>query len=144
MYASDILAAKGSEVVTVEQTVKVEKAAKLLREGRFGALVVVDAKGSVSGILSERDIIRVVADHGGSALALRVEDVMTRAVKTCKPDETIKEIMNTMNKNRFRHLPVVVDGKLAGLISQTDIIKHQLAEMTDEVRVMHNLSLMRK
>ena len=144
MNASDILAAKGANVVTIKQTASVEQAARVLRERRFGALVVVDAKDAVCGIISERDIIRVVSDHGGKALHLRVEDVMTRAVQTCGPGETVQNVMHIMHKQRFRHLPVVEDGKLCGLISQTDIIKQQLTQMNEEVRVMHNLNLMRR
>jgi CBS domain-containing protein len=141
MRLSDILATKGSEVVTIPQTAGIEAAAKVLRDRRFGALVVVDAGGKMAGILSERDIIRIVGDLGGKGLSLRVEDIMTRTVRTCKSSDSVEDMMQIMAKFRIRHVPVVDDGKLIGLVSQTDLIKQQLAALDDQAKVMKNLNI---
>jgi CBS domain-containing protein len=141
MRLSDILATKGSEVVTILQTAGIEAAAKVLRDRKFGALVVVDSSGKMAGILSERDIIRIVGDLGGKGLSLRVEDIMTRTVRTCKSSDSVEAMMEVMDKFRIRHVPVVDDGKLVGLVSQTDLIKQQLAAQDDQAKVMKNLNI---
>ena len=144
MRLSDILANKGSEVVTILQTAGIEAAAKVLRDRKFGALLVVDAKGAMVGIMSERDIIRIVGDLGGKGLSLQVQDIMTRSVRTCKSSDSVEDMMEMMAKFRIRHVPVVDDGKLIGLVSQTDLIKQQLAALDDQAQLMKNINIARK
>lgn len=144
MYVADILKAKGTEVVTILPSAGIEAAAKVLRDRKFGALVVADKAGAMVGIVSERDIIRIVGDMGAKGLGLRVEDVMTRSVRTTKSGDTLDELMTLMSKFRIRHAPVVDDGKLIGVVSQTDLIKYALAEQDEQVRVMKNLNIAKK
>jgi CBS domain-containing protein len=144
MRLSDILASKGSEVVTILQTAGIEAAAKVLRDRKFGALLVVDAKGTMVGIMSERDIIRIVGDLGGKGLSLQVQDIMTRSIRTCKSSDSVEDMMEMMAKFRIRHVPVVDDGKLIGLVSQTDLIKQQLAALDDQAQLMKNINIARK
>ncbi len=144
MRLSDILASKGSEVVTIPQTAGIEAAARVLRDRKFGALIVVDASGKMAGIMSERDIIRIVGDLGGKGLSLQVQDIMTRTIRTCKSTDSVEAMMEIMAKFRIRHVPVVDDGVLVGLVSQTDLIKQQLAELDDQAQVMRNINIAKK
>jgi CBS domain-containing protein len=143
MPVSDILQAKGAEVVTINQTEGLAAAAKSLREHRFGALVVSDQAGKMVGIISERDIVRAVGELGVNGLVLKVQDVMTRAVRTAKPSDTIEQVMQLMAKYHIRHVPIIDDGQLVGLISQTDIIQEQLTRQDSQVQVMKNLNIAR-
>ncbi|MEI6558312.1 MAG: CBS domain-containing protein [Rhodospirillaceae bacterium] len=143
MYVSDVLKAKGAKVVTIRDTAGIDTAAKALRDGKFGALPAVDAAGKMVGILSERDIIRVVGELGAKGLGLKVQDIMTRSVRTSRSTNTIEEVMEQMARFNIRHIPIVDDTVVAGLISQTDVIKYQLAEQNEQVRVMKNLNIAR-
>jgi CBS domain-containing protein len=143
MYISDILGAKGAAVITIVATETIQAAAKILREKRFGSLVVRDRHGKLAGIITERDIIRGVADKGALALSLRVEDLMTREIKTCKPTDLLKDVMEMMSTRKIRHVPVIDNGELAGIISSTDIVKFRLTERASEVAVLRDLSRVR-
>ena len=140
MYVAEILRAKGAEVVTIVQTETVEAAAKVLREKKFGSLTVRDRSGKLAGIITERDIIRAVADKGASGLTYKVEDFMTREVRTCKTSASIKEVMELMALRRIRHVPVVENGELLGMISSNDVVKYRLEERAAEVAVMRDVA----
>ncbi|MEI7607301.1 MAG: CBS domain-containing protein [Rhodospirillaceae bacterium] len=142
MYVSDVLKAKGAKVVTIPQSAGIDTAAKALRDGKFGALPAVDSAGKMVGIISERDIIRIVGELGAKGLGLRVQDIMTKSLRTSRATNTIEEVMEQMARFNIRHVPIMDDASnLVGLISQTDVIKYQLAEQNDQVRVMKNLNI---
>jgi CBS domain-containing protein len=132
MNVKAILAAKGGEVVTIEPTADLAAATQLLSANRIGAVLIRGAGGHIAGILSERDIVRALSQHGSAALALPVGQVMTREVMTCTEDETIGDVMERMTSGKFRHLPVVSKGKLVGLISIGDVVKQRVDEIEHE------------
>lgn len=132
MTVARILAVKGHSVLVIPAEETVAAAARVLAERRIGSVVVTDANGRVVGIISERDLVRVLAERGGDCLRMKVADVMTRDVVTTTPHMRIAEVMERMTLGKFRHLPVVVDGKLDGIISIGDVVKHRLAEMEAE------------
>ncbi len=140
MHISDILRDKGREVVTIVQTETIQAAAKLLRERKFGSLVVRNSHGKAAGIITERDIIRAIADKGPTVLTFKVEDFMTSDLKTCGPDDLVKDVMEMMSRRRIRHVPVMENGELVGIISSTDIVKYRLDERSSEVEVLRDLS----
>jgi CBS domain-containing protein len=109
-----------------------------LAERRIGALVVVGPDRQIAGIVSERDVIRVLAERGAAALALPAEQVMTRKVLTCTRAETMSSIMERMTAGKFRHLPVVDDGQLSGIISIGDVVKCRMQEIEFESATLHD------
>jgi len=127
MTVKAILSAKGTEVLTIEPTTNVAAAAKLLAERKIGALVVTGPDQRVVGIVSERDIVQELA-----ALDLALTEVMTRKVTTCSASDTISSVMERMTAGKFRHLPVLDQGRLAGIVSIGDVVKHRLQEMERE------------
>src|SRR5690606_4202444 len=132
MTVRSILDRKGSDVVTLEPEQTLARAAQLLGARRIGAVVIVDGERRIVGILSERDIVRVIGEAGGDALGLRVDQVMTSKVTTCGETHTVNHVMEVMTQGRFRHLPVEKDGKLAGIISIGDVVKRRLEEVQRE------------
>ena len=132
MTIKAILARKGREVVTIEPGATLAAAVMLLAERRIGALVVTGPEGIVVGILSERDIVRVLAERGSQALILQVGDAMTRKVATCSEKDTVCDLMEQMTAGKFRHVPVMEQNRLAGIISIGDVVKSRLEEMTFE------------
>ena len=132
MSVGKILAIKGKAVVTTSAAQSLHEAARMLSEHRIGAVVVTDARGSVDGILSERDIVKAVAKGGAAALEDKVSDHMTRRVVTCVAASSINQVMEVMTAGKFRHVPVVLDGRLDGMISIGDVVKHRLAELEHE------------
>ena len=132
MTVKAILSAKGGNVVTIEPNTNVLAAAKLLAERRIGALVVTGPDHRVVGIVSERDIVQRLAERGPAALELPLTDVMTRKVMICNPADTISSVMERMTEGKFRHLPVVEQGRLTGIVSIGDVVKHRLQEMERE------------
>jgi CBS domain-containing protein len=141
MTVKAILSRKGNDVITIEPTVSLSAAVQILAEHRIGAVVVVGADGQVAGILSERDIVRAVAQRGPGALQEAVEQVMTRKVVTCSESDTVAELMERMTKGKFRHIPVIERGKLAGLVSIGDVVKHRLEEMEHESNALREYIL---
>ncbi len=129
MTVSSILSAKGRDVVTIEPTATLGGAVKLLAEKRIGALLVLGADHRIIGILSERDIVRTLAERGAGALDEPVSSAMTRKVFACNERETVSTIMERMTEGKFRHVPVVEQGRLVGIISIGDVVKHRLQEM---------------
>jgi CBS domain-containing protein len=132
MTVKAILAVKGTEVLTIEPTTNLAAAAKILAERKIGALVVTGPDRRVIGIVSERDIVQDLAAHGAASLDLPLTEVMTRKVMTCSASDTISSVMERMTAGKFRHLPVVEQGRLAGIISIGDVVKHRLQEMERE------------
>ena len=128
----DILTVKGSDIVTIEPTARIGDAARTLAERRIGALVVTGAEGRLVGIISERDVVRALAERGLAALELPLAEVMTRKVGTCTCDDAISQIMEQMTQGKFRHVPVVEQGRLVGIVSIGDVVKHRLEEMERE------------
>lgn len=131
MNVRSIINEKGSNVVTVAPHASLADIAATLSEKRIGAVVVLD-RGAIRGIISERDIVRAVAKHGGEGLERRASDWMTAKVVTCKPDDTCDDVMEKMTTGRFRHLPVVEDGELGGIISIGDVVKRRIEEAVRE------------
>ncbi len=133
MTVGRILQAKGRAVVTIAPEASLREAAVLLRDRRIGALVVSAGAGRIDGILSERDLVHRLAEHGPAVLDAPVESVMTRQVSTCRDADTLSELMTAMTRGRVRHLPVVDDaGRLAGMISIGDVVKARLDEIEAE------------
>ncbi len=132
MWVERILEGKGREVATVEATRSLDEVCRMLAERRIGALPVVD--GTVlAGIVSERDIVRALSVHGAAALGLTVASVMTRKVQTIARDTQVEQAMALMTEGHFRHLPVVDEGRLAGIVSIGDIVKARLDHQQREV-----------
>ena len=136
MTVEHILQNKGRDVVSIAPQRTLADAARLLSERRIGAVVVCEPGRPVLGILSERDIVRAVAARGGEALQDPVSGRMTREVVTCTRASAINEVMEIMTRGKFRHVPVVEDGKLTGIVSIGDIVKHRLAEVEAETAAM--------
>ena len=132
MNVSSILAVKGRDVITSGPQATIAEAAGLLAAKRIGAIVITGAEGKITGILSERDVVRALAAQGAAALTEPVSQYMTRDVVTCTEGAHISEVMNLMTKGRFRHLPVESGGRLAGLVSIGDVVKYRLAEIDQE------------
>ena len=127
-----ILSSKSRDVATIEPTASLEAAITQLAQRRIGALVVLGPERRVVGILSERDIVRVLAEQGPSVLTAPIAQVMTRKVSTCSESDTVSGIMEQMTKGKFRHVPVVEQGRLAGIISIGDVVKSRVQEMEQE------------
>lgn len=138
MKVSDILSAKGSEVATIGPESTISTAVNLLKLKGIGALVVTEDQKRVAGILSERDVVRALVDHGRDTMEMHVSDLMTRAVKTCRPTDDVNGCMSEMTRSRIRHLPVVDDQGLAGLISIGDVVKNRLDELQTEANVLRD------
>jgi CBS domain-containing protein len=138
MTVARILAEKGRSVVTVEPQRTLDEAIHLLAEKRIGAVVVGDAEGAVLGILSERDIMRALARQGAGALDALVSAHMTTSVVTCTRDTSVEDLMHLMTEGRFRHVPVLESGRLAGLISIGDVVKRRIAAVEAEHQAMRD------
>ena len=132
MTVKAILAKKGTDVLTIDPTKNLAAAAKLLAEHAIGALVVTGPDRRIVGIVSERDIVQELAAHGPAALELPLTDAMTRRVMTCSLSDTISSVMERMTQGKFRHLPVLEQGRLAGIVSIGDVVKYRLHEMERE------------
>jgi CBS domain-containing protein len=145
MTVKAILSHKGNDVVTIKPTATLCDAAEILDGHGIGAVVITGADRQVIGILSERDIVRTLARvAGGYQLCDEpVEKVMTRQVVTCKESDTVYELMERMTTGKFRHLPVIEDGRLAGIVSIGDVVKHRLAEMALESNALREELLSR-
>jgi signal transduction histidine kinase len=139
MTVSKILARKGRRVFTIKSSATLAAAASLLAKRRVGALVVIGARGSVAGIISERDIVRALAHRGAAALSLPIAKAMTSTVATCAESNTVVQIMNKMTRGRFRHMPVVQRGSLAGLVSMGDAVKFRLGDLEDTLTNAQNI-----
>lgn len=138
MHVAAILKEKGRAVETVTASVTLGEIVKRLTTHRIGAVVVRGPRGEVEGIVSERDIVRMVASHGAEALGRPASEAMTRNVVTCREADTIDQLMSRMTEHRFRHLPVVEGGELVGIVSIGDVVKHRVAEVELEASAMRD------
>ena len=138
MTVSTILAGKGREVVSVEPSASLADAVRLLAGKRIGAAVILGADRRIAGIISERDIVRVLAERAAGALDEPVSQTMTRKVETCNESETVSSLMERMTSGKFRHMPVVDRGRVIGIVSIGDIVKHRLHEMERESAAMRD------
>jgi CBS domain-containing protein len=137
MTVAAILKSKGGHVETTRPDTTLYTVVWQLRSRNIGALVVVGEDGtSILGMISERDLVRALIEHGASLLALPVSRVMTAPVVTCAPGDRVTEVMARMTRHRVRHLPVVDGGRLAGIVSIGDVVKHRLDELELEANVL--------
>jgi CBS domain-containing protein len=136
MTVAWIIKEKGRHVVSVLPGTPVTEVIALLEKNRIGAIVIVDEQHHVLGILSERDIVRILATRGASALSEPVSQHMTHPVSTCSEHHSIDWVMNEMTKNRFRHIPITDDGRLTGIVSIGDVVKLKLALAESEAAQM--------
>jgi CBS domain-containing protein len=137
MTVRTILSSKGHQVSSIEPEVRLADAIKALAERRIGALLVM-AKDRIEGIVSERDIVRVLAEHGARALDEPVRKFMTRGVFTCSYADTVAGIMERMTEGKFRHLPVIEEGAVVGLISIGDVVKYRVMEFEREQEALRD------
>ncbi len=138
MTVEHILKDKGRNVVTMQPHQTLADAAKILSERRIGSVLVADEAQPVRGILSERDIVRAIAAEGSAALDRPVSHYMTAEVVTCTTQSAIPEVMELMTRGKFRHVPVVEEGQLRGIVSIGDIVNHRLAEIETEHQAMRD------
>lgn len=145
MKTREILTKKGHRVVTISRDASIETAIHRLALERIGALVVSEDGQRLEGIISERDIIRALAEEGPAILGpgRKVAEIMTAAPYTCSPEDTVKELMDRMTRYRVRHLPVVEQGRLVGIVSIGDVVKNRLEEMELEANVLRDVVLAR-
>jgi CBS domain-containing protein len=140
MSISEVLRGKGHKVETVRTTESVEAAVRKLAEKRIGAVVVEDQWMRHAGIFSERDFVNAIAEHGARALTFPVEKLMSAPVVTCRPTDQVETAMAAMTMAKIRHLPVVDGGRLVGIVSIGDLVKHRLDEKALEANVLLDIA----
>ncbi len=138
MNGEQLLSDKGREVIAVQPHRTLAEAVRVLSEKRIGAVVVMGADGALVGILSERDIIRALGAEGAAALDSAVSRVMTAKVVTCRAQTSVDELMEIMTTGRFRHVPVIENGRVIGIVSIGDVVKHRVAAIEAESQAMRN------
>jgi CBS domain-containing protein len=138
MTVKAILSTKGSDVTTTEPTATLESGIRMLAERGIAALVVLDADHRVIGVLSERDKVRALAERGAGALTEPLARVMTRKISTCAQSDAVNSIMDQMTADKFRHVPVVEEERLVGIVSIGDVVKHTLMGMKLESEALHD------
>jgi CBS domain-containing protein len=136
MRVKNILSSKGEHVAKVTSDDTIHTTLLLLKTQNIGALVVSDDGDTVIGIISERDLVRAMVEHGPRLLEMSVSQLMTRKVETCTPEDEIEDLMDKMTHGRFRHMPVTVDGQLVGVVSIGDLVKHRVGELIDETKAL--------
>jgi CBS domain-containing protein len=136
MLVSNILQDKGRSLLIIQPQATLFEAARVLNQNRIGALLVLTQEGALAGIISDRDIVRALAEKGGAAMAMTVAACMIKEVATCKEADTLEEIMETMTACRFRHMPVVEKGVVVGIISTGDVVKTRIAETMREAQAL--------
>ena len=127
-----VLSKKGREIFTVSPNTKMRDVVKILAEKHIGALLITGQDGAMEGIVSERDVVRALADHGTEIMDAQVSRFMTRDVVTATEDESVIRVAQKMTSGRFRHMPVIAGGRLAGIVSVGDAIKYRLEQMEAE------------
>jgi CBS domain-containing protein len=132
MRISDVLRSKGTAVATVAPTTTVGDLLAILAKFNIGAAVVTGPDSGVVGIVSERDVVRRLHERGAALLSATVGEIMTRDVLTCQPDQTVDSLAETMTERRIRHMPVVVDGKLTGIVSIGDVVKSRISQLESD------------
>jgi len=137
MSIQNILGRNGAEVITIRATETVKSAADRMREHNIAALVV-KSGDVITGLISEREIVHAVSQHGERALSMQVLDIVSHATITVSPDDTLKRAMSLMTHHRVRHLPVIANGKLVGIVSIGDVVKHRLEDLELESNVLRD------
>lgn len=140
MQIAEILRRKGSNVAKIRAVDTIGDAVRELSEGPIGALVVTDRWGRIAGMISERDVIHGLARHGAAALDYEVHELMIPDVTTCSPHDRIDKVMAVMTVHRIRHLPVMDDDRLIGLVSIGDLVKYRLDEKEQEANVLRDIT----
>jgi CBS domain-containing protein len=138
MNVETILRHKGNWVATIQPDATIAEAIEMLNRKRIGALVVSEDGDSVNGVLSERDIVIALGGYGEALLSRPVDKIMTRNIVTCDPADTVQELMAEMTHRRFRHLPVVKNGRLCGIVSIGDLVKNRLDEVEFEANSLRS------
>lgn len=140
MLVSEILTKKGDKVVTTSPSTSVVRIAQLFKSLNIGSVVVLGNDGAIAGLVSEKNIIHHIAADIDTPLKWPVSKIMTTAVTTCLPDDDIRQIMAWMTLRRIRHVPVVSEGRLCGIISIGDVVKHRLEESSLEINVLRDVA----
>lgn len=130
---------KGSDVFSIRRQDTLAHAVEILRDRRIGAVVVLDANGNLDGILSERDIVRKLAETPGKTLPQKVENVMTTSVETCELEEALTSVLQRMSKGRFRHMPVIDENGVSGMVTVGDVVNFRLTELEQEALQLKQL-----
>ena len=143
MLISEVLRSKGDNVVKIRATDSIRLAVRMLAEHRIGSLVVEDQMAKLVGIFSERDFINAIARDGAAVLGLNVQELMTKRIISCRSTDRVDTVLAIMTNVRIRHLPVIDDGELKGLVSIGDLVKYRLDEKELEASVLLDLSRMR-
>ncbi len=136
MNVAAILKSKGRSIVTAKPDDTIQDIAARLAAKRIGAIIIVGPNGELEGILSERDIIRAIADRGAACLLEPAARAMTREVITCTLDDSVDHLMQTMTTGRFRHMPILDGSELVGVVSIGDVVKHRIAEVEEEASAL--------
>jgi CBS domain-containing protein len=137
MSVESILRQKGTDVATIDREASIKRAADWLRVKNIGALVVTSGK-AVLGLISEREIVHAFSQYGETAVSMPVKEIMRYGVITVSPDESVDRVMKLMTHHRVRHMPVLRDGELAGIISIGDVVRHRLADLELETNVLRD------
>ena len=138
MTVKTILSTKGGDIISIEPTATLETAIETLAKHRIGALLVLGPDRRVVGILSERDVVRALGEQGADVLTKPLAQVMTRKVVTCGEAETVGTIMERMTTGKFRHVPVIEQDQVVGIISIGDVVKHRVHEMEREAAALRD------
>jgi CBS domain-containing protein len=136
MQVDNILRTKGAAVVTVSTHAPISEAVAALNKHRIGAVVVLADSGEIAGILSERDIVRHLEDNPADLLKRAVRELMTTKVVTCSRESEVSELMETMTRHRIRHIPILEDGALVGIVSIGDVVKRKIEEAEQEAMAL--------
>jgi CBS domain-containing protein len=139
MTIESILRRKGTDVTTIAPEASVKRAADWLHAKNIGALVVVTSENTVLGLISEREIVHAFSRYGATAASMPVKEVMQYGVTTVSPDESVNRVMKLMTHHRVRHMPVLRGGKLAGIVSIGDVVKHRLEDLELETNVLRDV-----
>jgi CBS domain-containing protein len=137
MTIESILRQKGTEVTTIAPDASIKSAADWMHARNIGSLVVTSGE-AIHGLVSEREIVHAFSRYGEAAASMRVKDIMRCGVFTVSPDDSVNKVMNLMTRHRVRHMPVLRDGKLAGIISIGDVVKHRLDDLELETKVLRD------
>jgi CBS domain-containing protein len=137
MRVSGLLKAKGNDVVTLTPDTAVTEVLAVLAQHHIGAVVVSAGGRRIDGVVSERDIVRALADRGAAAMSEPASAIMTSEVFSCRPDTTVEELMTLMTARRIRHVPVLAEGELIGIVSIGDVVKDRIRDLESETQVLH-------
>ena len=139
MTIESILKRKGTDVTTIAPEASIKRAADWLSAKNIGALVVVTSENAVLGLISEREIVHAFSRYGETAASMPVKEIMRHGVTTVSPDESVNRVINLMTHHRVRHMPVLRDGRLAGIVSIGDVVKHRLEDLELETNVLRDV-----